>query len=72
MPLMVQESLIKNVKYFCPLHQRCSKKLHFHQRFFIVLYADDILILAPTVSELQRLLRECEQELAWLDMVILY
>ena len=46
------------------------KKLHFHQRFFIVLYADDILILAPTVSELQRLLHECEQELAWLDMVI--
>jgi len=44
--------------------------LHFRQRFFIVLYADDILILAPTVTELQRLLFECERVLAWLDMRI--
>ena len=46
------------------------KKLHFRQKFSIVLYADDILILAPTVTELQRLLIECEQELIWLDMSI--
>ena len=44
------------------------KTLDFRQKFFIVLYADDILILAPTVTELQRLLFECERELAWLDM----
>jgi hypothetical protein len=37
---------------------------------FIVLYADDILLFAPSVSELQRLLTECEVELNWLDMLI--
>ena len=47
-----------------------AKNLHFRQKFFIVLYADDIIILAPTVTELQRLLIECEQELKWLDMSI--
>ena len=44
--------------------------LHFRQRYSIVLYADDILILAPTVTELQRLLFERERVLAWLDMRI--
>ncbi len=32
---------------------RCTV-LHFQQRFFIVLYADDILILAPSLCELHR------------------
>ena len=30
---------------------------------YIVLYADDILLLTPTVSELQILLNTCEREL---------
>ena len=34
----------------------------------ILRYADDILLLAPSVTALQRLLRMCEQELMWLDM----
>ena len=46
------------------------RHLHYRQKFFIVLYADDILILAPTVTELQRLLNACECELNWLDMTI--
>ena len=46
------------------------RHLHYRQKFFIVLYADDILILAPTVTELQRLLNVCECELNWLDMAI--
>ena len=36
----------------------------------IALYADDILLLAPSVSELQRLLCICESELKWLDLSI--
>ena len=36
----------------------------------IVLYADDIMLIAPSVGELQRLLNSCEKELAWLDMTI--
>ncbi len=34
----------------------------------IFLYADDILLLAPTVSALQIILRACEDELENLDM----
>ena len=37
---------------------------------FVVLYADDILLLAPSVTALQKLLRACEQELDSIDMSI--
>jgi len=36
----------------------------------IVLYADDILLLAPSISALESLLNLCERELDQLDMVI--
>ena len=36
----------------------------------IVLYADDILLIAQSVSELQKMLECCETELSWLDMSI--
>ena len=36
----------------------------------MILYADDILILSPSVSQLEHLLHECESELAWLDIAI--
>ena len=45
-------------------------KGHFALRTFVVLYADDILLITQSVSELQRLLDKCELELAWLDMCI--
>jgi len=32
------------------------------------MYAYDIVLLAPSISALQDLLRVCEAELAWLDM----
>ena len=44
--------------------------LGLRQHLFIVLYADAILLLAPSVTELQRLLTASEQELNWLDMSI--
>jgi len=34
----------------------------------IILYADNILLLAPTVSSLQQLLHICEIKPAWLDL----
>ena len=37
---------------------------------FIILYADDIILIAPTVSELQRLFHMCEYEIETLDMFI--
>ena len=39
-----------------------------HENVSIVIYADDIILLAPSVESLQRMLRICENELAWLDM----
>ena len=40
-------------------------------RSFVILYADDILLIAPSISELQqRLFNNCESELEWLDMRI--
>ena len=37
---------------------------------FIILYADDILLIAPSVTQLEKLLHVCEEELYWLDMAI--
>ena len=37
---------------------------------FVILYADDILLLAPSVTALQKLFRACEQELDSIDMSI--
>ena len=39
-------------------------------RSFVVLHADDILLIAPSVSELQELFDACAIELNWLDMNI--
>jgi len=39
-------------------------------RSLVVLYADDILLIAPSVSELQELFDACAIELSWLDMNI--
>ena len=39
-------------------------------RSFLVLYADDLLLIAPSVSELQELFDACVIELSWLDMNI--
>ena len=37
---------------------------------YIILYADDILLLAPTVTALENLLHDCECEIRNLDMQI--
>jgi len=37
---------------------------------YIVLYADDILLLSPTVCELQNVLHMCKRELDALDLTI--
>ena len=39
-------------------------------RKFIIVYADDILLIAQSVSELRNLLRACEKELITIDMKI--
>jgi len=41
-----------------------------HTCISIMLYADDVLLLAPSVSSLQLILSVCEKELHRLDMMI--
>mgnify|MGYP003519436608 FL=1 len=45
-------------------------KYQIGQRSFVILYADDILILSASVCDLQNLLHKCELELKWLNMAI--
>jgi len=37
---------------------------------YIIVYIDDILLLAPTVTALEKLLHACERKLTWLNMLI--
>jgi len=39
---------------------------------FIVVYADDILLISPSLVNLENLIHLWERELNWLDMVINY
>ena len=47
-----------------------GKLFSVHFGTYIMLYADDILLLAPSVTVLQRLLQACEEELNSIDTVI--
>ena len=44
--------------------------LAFGQKPLIIIYADDIILIAPSLCMLQKLLDKCEQELNWLGMSI--
>jgi len=39
---------------------------------FIVVYVDDILLIYPSIVNLENLIYLCERELNWLDMVVNY
>ena len=47
-----------------------AKSCHIERNIFTVLCADDILVLAPSVCELDEFLKICERELIQLDMAI--
>ena len=36
----------------------------------VIMYADDIILIASSITELENLLHKCEHELQWLDMSI--
>ena len=54
------------INYVDDLANLCT----FSRGLRIVLYADDILLLAPSISGLESLLNLCERELDQLDMMI--
>ena len=61
-PYLYIDSVVQTVsdsKFGCYVNGAC-----------ILLYADDILLLSPSVSCLQEHLLLCEQELKWLDMLV--
>ena len=43
---------------------------NFDSNVAVILYADDILLIAQSVTMLQTVLNRCENELYWLDMNI--
>jgi len=47
-----------------------AKLNNYYKRSFIIIYADDIILITVTVSALESLLRACESELQFLDMSI--
>ncbi len=52
-------------RFFCSLYRtECSTNAE------IVMYADDILLIASSVCKLQHMLNRCEIELEWLDLNI--
>ena len=52
---------VKRQNIGCILHYFC---------YSIILYADDMLLLAPSLDALQRLILICEEELRLLDLAI--
>jgi hypothetical protein len=46
------------------------RSFEFSREMFIIMYADDILLFAPSVCELQKLLYKCEAELTRIGMSI--
>ena len=52
---------VRNSRTGCYLKALCMS---------VLLYADDILLIAPSVSSVNKLLHICEQELTLLDMAI--
>ena len=66
----VRQGSVLSPHLFAILLDDMVAHLTFRNKTLITLYADDILLLAPSVSELQRLLCMCERELQWLDLCI--
>ena len=59
-PFLFAVYLVDDLRNICLHHKGC----------FILLYANDILLMTPSVCELELLLHVCERELGWLDMAI--
>ena len=69
--LGVRQGSVLHPQLFAVYINDTVSHLPISQRCFIVLYADDILIIAPSVSTLQYLVNSCELELSYLDMIII-
>ena len=66
----VRQGSVLSPYLFAIYMDNLAKLGQYNRGMFIILYADDILLLAPTIRELQHLLQICESELISLDMTI--
>ena len=66
----VRQGSILSPSLFAVYLDDLAKSCHNERNIFIVLYADDALMIAPSVCELDALLKICERELIQLDMAI--
>ena len=66
----VMQGSVMSPLLFAVYADNLAKSCDCSRGIYIALYADDILLLTPTVSELQSLLNTCERELQALDLVI--
>jgi len=64
-----QGSVLSPFLFALYLDDRCNLRMGDRSRF-IVVYADDIMLISPSVVEIERLLYACENELNWLDLAI--
>lgn len=64
-----QGSVLSPVLFALYLDDLAGLSLH-KNGCYIILYADDILLVAPSVTMLEKVLHICEKELTWLDMAI--
>jgi len=66
----VRQGLVLSPLLFAVYVDELAKSCDCTHGVYLVIYADDILLLSPTVTELQNMLYNCERELDALDLVI--
>jgi len=66
----VRQGFVLSPTLFAVYINDINSSFHITKGCSIILYADDILLLSPSITELERLLHCCERELNYLDMNI--
>ena len=66
----IRQGSVMSPHIFATYINDMANRLGISQRAFTVLYADNIILVTPSITELQSLFKMCELELAWPDMTV--
>ena len=66
----VRQGSVLSPYLFAIYMDNLAKLCQYNRGMSIILYADDIMLFAPSIRELQHLMQMCESELIYLDMFI--